>query len=211
MSSNKRPRLDDADSSPSSADDVLQIHPNGDLFLKAGDGDKAVVMQVKKDVLTHFSTYFASMFGPSNWQEGTKKYTKQDPLELKDHDPRAVELIMRVAHHSLPSVEEIPMEDLPSVIAVGHYFGCLKTLKVALQGAVHSWYFENSRHFSHMSREILCETASALCIAFLIDDKTLFGKLSNNLLMEVSANMIMDDGIWNGGLMAIMPSNFKGM
>ena len=111
MSSQKRLQTATA----TSPNGVLDIDSDGDLILEAGTDPKAVLMRVSEDTITRMSKVFKVMLGP-NFAEGQKTHTVTDPLKLRDDDPVAMELMMKMAHHEVDTASDIKPRNIVALV-----------------------------------------------------------------------------------------------
>ncbi len=195
-----------------SPDDILDIDPEGDLVLKI-EADPGFWMRNSSKHLTIVSKVFEALLGP-HFAEGQESHVASNPLCLLDDDPRALELLCKLAHHKITKTSDISAKDLGGLVIACDKYDCLASFRLNFHVVLKDWLASSSEQdWSGYKRSYSGITLlEALCIAFIADDEAAFAQISKlTFLLLPNPNLWKKTAVILRQLLALMPQDFLGM
>jgi len=96
---------------------LVQVDPDGDIVLKVGKADKAILTRANSTSLKHVLPVSKVVLGPCSF-EGSKKHTTADPLELASDDPQGMLDLCDILHFKKMDEDDMPVSWFPALAIV---------------------------------------------------------------------------------------------
>ena len=165
---------------------VTEIDENtpGDLVLKVGKDDDAMILRVHTSILKLASPVFRKMLS-GEWKEGSNYYNASNPLPLPEDDPLAFHMLCKILHHQVDGRVAFSVAELRGLSIVADKYDCCGVLQpwiwsrlaLFIDSTVKS---KGAKGVKGPAKDLSIH--DALCISYLLGDSTLFWKASQHVI-----------------------------
>jgi len=107
---------------------LIQVDPDGDIVLKVGKADKAILAGANSTSLKHVLPVSKVVLGPCSF-EGSKKHTIADPLELASDDPQGMLDLCDILHFNKMDEDDMPVSWFPALAIVADKYDCIDKIR----------------------------------------------------------------------------------
>ena len=181
---------------------VIDIAPNGDIVIKAGQDDNTVTVRIHSLLLKVASPVFIAMLS-TNFFEGSAAYSPDRPLLLPDDNGPAFLQLCKIIHCQTET--GISLDSLTELLVIADKYQCVEAITPLAAMALTVTYdstVEDTVRLQHVG------SYDAVCIAWVLADARLLWRTSRSLIAHGNVEEATSKG--HAGLLKLIPDNLSG-